>query len=103
MEAARERRTQGLKNLKSRFYGFDIDADQLHAAKNNLSRSALAGHFHFERRDVKDLRVSQEVMEQGGLMICNPPYGERLSELPQLAPLYQELHDAAMKLPDWPL
>ncbi len=103
VEAARERRTQGLKNLKSRFYGFDIDADQLHAAKNNLSRSALAGHFHFERRDVKDLRVSQEVMEQGGLMICNPPYGERLSELPQLAPLYQELHDAAMKLPDWPL
>ncbi|MEC9254257.1 MAG: bifunctional 23S rRNA (guanine(2069)-N(7))-methyltransferase RlmK/23S rRNA (guanine(2445)-N(2))-methyltransferase RlmL, partial [Pseudomonadota bacterium] len=29
------------------------------------------------------------------------PYGERLSELPQLAPLYQQLHDATMKLPEW--
>ena len=38
-------------------------------------------------------------MEQGGLMIYSPPYGERLSELPQLAPFIKELHDAAMKLP----
>lgn len=103
VEAARVRRAAGVSALSSRFYGFDIDQDQLHAATSNLSRSALAGRFHFERRDVKDLRVSQEVIEHGGLMICNPPYGERLSELPQLAPLYQELHDAAMKLPDWPL
>lgn len=103
VDAARERRAAGLNNLRSRLYGFDIDPEQLNAATNNLARSALAGRIHFERRDIAQLRVSSEVAEQGGLVVCNPPYGERLSELPQLAPLYQHFHDATMKLPDWSL
>lgn len=103
VEQARERRVAGLNNLKSRLYGFDIDPDQLSAATNNLGRSALAGRIHFERRDIEQLRVSNEVIEEGGLVLCNPPYGERLSELPQLAPLYTHLHDATMRLPEWKL
>lgn len=101
LKQAKERAIEGLKNLKSRFYGFDIDATQLDSAQHNCSRSMLAGRIHFERRDVKNLRVSKEVIEAGGLLICNPPYGERLSELPQLAPLYQNLHEAGLKLANW--
>lgn len=102
-EEARKRRTEGLATMKNRLYGFDIDAEQLNAATNNLARSALAGRIHFERRDIEQLRVNQDVIETGGLVICNPPYGERLSDLPQLAPLYQHFHDATMKLPEWKL
>lgn len=101
LRQAKERAIEGLKNLKSRFYGFDIDSQQLDAASHNCSRSMLAGRIHFERRDINNLRVNKEVAEAGGLLICNPPYGERLSELPQLAPLYQDLHQAGLKLPDW--
>lgn len=101
LKQAKERAIEGLKNLKSRFYGFDIDAKQLDAAAHNCSRSMLAGRIHFERRDINNLRVNKEVVEAGGLLICNPPYGERLSELPQLAPLYQDLHQAGLKLADW--
>ncbi|MCT7361067.1 bifunctional 23S rRNA (guanine(2069)-N(7))-methyltransferase RlmK/23S rRNA (guanine(2445)-N(2))-methyltransferase RlmL [Thalassolituus pacificus] len=103
VEQARQRRTDGLNAMTSRLYGFDIDADQLSAATQNLSRSPLAGKVHLERRSIEQLRVQNEVVEQGGLVVCNPPYGERLSELPQLAPLYQQFHDATMRLPEWPL
>lgn len=101
VQQAKERAINGLKNVRSRFYGFDIDGNQLEAAAHNCSRSMLAGRIHFERRDINQLRVSKEVVAAGGLMMCNPPYGERLSELPQLAPLYQDLHQAGLKLADW--
>lgn len=103
VDEARQRRTDGVNGLKNKLYGFDIDADQLAAATKNLERSGLVGKVHLERRDITDLRVQKDVIKEGGLVICNPPYGERLGELPQLAPLYQHLHDATMKLPDWPL
>lgn len=103
VDDARQRRTDGVNGLKNKLYGFDNDADQLAAATKNLERSGLEGKVHLERRDITDLRVQKDVIKEGGLVICNPPYGERLGELPQLAPLYQHLHDATMKLPDWPL
>jgi 23S rRNA (guanine2445-N2)-methyltransferase / 23S rRNA (guanine2069-N7)-methyltransferase len=103
VEDARQRRTDGINGLKNKLYGFDIDADQLAAASKNLERSGLEGKVHLERRDITDLRVQKDVIKEGGLVICNPPYGERIGELPQLAPLYQHLHDATMKLPEWPI
>ena len=103
LSEANQRALLGFKNLKSRFYGFDIESEQLSAAMHNSERSLFAGRIHFERRDIKDLRISNEVIAEGGLLICNPPYGERLSELPQLAPLYHELHLAGLKLAAWPM
>ena len=101
LEEARERRTRGLESMTNRLYGFDIDAAQIQSATKNLERSGLAGKIHLERRPVDQLRIQKETLAEGGLLICNPPYGERLSELPQLAPLYQSLHQAALTLPDW--
>ncbi|MDF1762508.1 MAG: bifunctional 23S rRNA (guanine(2069)-N(7))-methyltransferase RlmK/23S rRNA (guanine(2445)-N(2))-methyltransferase RlmL [Oleibacter sp.] len=103
VDEARQRRTAGLQGLNNRLYGFDIDSDQLAAAQKNVERSLLGNKIHLERRDITELRIQKDVMAQGGLLMCNPPYGERLSELPQLAPLYQQLHDAAMRVPEWPL
>ena len=103
LEEARQRRTAGINGLKSRLYGFDIDQEQLNAAMKNLERSGLAGRVHLERRSIEDLRIQKETIEQGGMVVSNPPYGERLSELPQLAPLYQQLHDATMLMPEWRL
>lgn len=101
LEEARERRTQGINNLSNRIYGSDIDEEQLNSARKNLERSGLTGKLRLDCRGVSELRIQKNVTKQGGLIISNPPYGERLSELPQLAPLYQELHDATMSLPDW--
>ena len=104
VEQARQRRTDGLAGMKNRLYGFDIDPEQLNAATKNLERSGLRSHIHLERRSIENLRIQKETAEQGGLVVCNPPYGERLSELPQLAPLYQDFNDATLRLlPHWKL
>lgn len=101
VEAARERRTAGLAAVKNRLYGFDNDYEQINAAQKNAFRADLTDLIHIEKRSVEQLRISQASIEQGGLVVCNPPYGERLSELPQLAPLYEQLHEATLRLPEW--
>ncbi|MEK9711121.1 MAG: bifunctional 23S rRNA (guanine(2069)-N(7))-methyltransferase RlmK/23S rRNA (guanine(2445)-N(2))-methyltransferase RlmL [Thalassolituus sp.] len=103
LEEARARRTAGIEALENRIYGSDIDEEQLNAARKNLERSGLGGKIRLDCKPVAELRIQKNVTKKGGVIVCNPPYGERLSELPQLAPLYQQLHDAAMTLPDWRL
>src|SRR5690554_7339155 len=60
VEEARERRTKGLANMTNRLYGFDIDYEQINAAQKNAYRAGLSGHIHLEKRDVEQLRISQD-------------------------------------------
>lgn len=103
LERACIQRDSNLKQLKNRFYGFDLSDAQLHCARGNIERAGLSAYIHLERRALSQFRISQQSIKQGGLLIVNPPYGERLSDLPQLVPLYQQLQTVARKLPHWEL
>ena len=68
--------------------GYDIDAQALRLARDQAEAAGLAEHLHLERRD-----VAQATPPHGGagLLICNPPYGERLGQREELTGLYQQL------------
>jgi 23S rRNA (guanine2445-N2)-methyltransferase / 23S rRNA (guanine2069-N7)-methyltransferase len=106
---ARQRRTDGFANLKNQFFGWDLSEDQIRAARSNLSRAGaseavLEDNIQLHHKSFSELWLRNSQINKGGLLICNPPYGERLSELPQLAPLYQELNEVTRKLiPKWKL
>lgn len=80
----------GLATLASKFFGFDQDSNMLEIAKRNAQRAGVAGFLHLARRSVAHLARPVEAMS-GGLVICNPPYGQRLGEQEALVPLYREL------------
>ena len=68
----------------------DHDADAVAAARRNLDRADLAGgRIELRRCDVMDTPLP----EPPGLVIVNPPYGERLGEREALAPLYRRIGD----------
>ena len=89
---ARDRRAAGLARLAKRglhIRGSDHDPRVAHAAQANAKHAGLAGHVHFERRELAD--CTPVAGETHGLVVTNPPYGERLganegdtSELPAL-------------------
>jgi 23S rRNA (guanine2445-N2)-methyltransferase / 23S rRNA (guanine2069-N7)-methyltransferase len=89
---ARERRAAGLARLGHRgcrIRGSDQDPQAVRAAAANAARAGLAGHVRLSRRELED--AAPEPGEPPGLVITNPPYGERLggqggeqSELPAL-------------------
>lgn len=84
LDEARERRTAGLDRL-GHIRGYDRDPAAIRAALDNLDRAGLTGRVHFERRELRDCRPGRE--GERGLVVVNPPYGERMgteSELPGL-------------------
>lgn len=77
---ARERRSAGLARFGERGYrigGFDQDPQAIRAAHANAERAGLAGRLHFERRALADF--APVAGSTPGLVIANPPYGERLA------------------------
>jgi 23S rRNA (guanine2445-N2)-methyltransferase / 23S rRNA (guanine2069-N7)-methyltransferase len=68
--------------------GYDHDPAAVRAALENIERAHLKGIVHVERRDLAAL-----TREAGrtGLLVTNPPYGQRLGEVEGLRGLYASL------------
>ncbi|MGI9211942.1 MAG: bifunctional 23S rRNA (guanine(2069)-N(7))-methyltransferase RlmK/23S rRNA (guanine(2445)-N(2))-methyltransferase RlmL [Methylococcaceae bacterium] len=67
--------------------GYDLDAHVLRMAKDNIRRAGMAERIRVECRPARDARPSGTT----GLVVVNPPYGERLGEETELVPVYAEL------------
>lgn len=86
---AKVRARKGVKRYQSKFWGFDNDERVLNLARENAKRAGVIALFELEARDASQL-VNPEGFEQG-VIICNPPYGERLGVTPTLIALYGNL------------
>lgn len=84
-EARGQRRVEALPPI----VGYDNDAGAVRSAINNLERAGLRGVLHIERRELGELRPPPGAA--AGLVMVNPPYGERMGEKEQLGPLYSLL------------
>jgi 23S rRNA (guanine2445-N2)-methyltransferase / 23S rRNA (guanine2069-N7)-methyltransferase len=69
--------------------GYDSDAAAVRAAIENSDRAKLRGFVHFERRELAQLVRDSEGAP--GLLVTNPPYGERIGDQERLQALYQLL------------
>jgi 23S rRNA (guanine2445-N2)-methyltransferase / 23S rRNA (guanine2069-N7)-methyltransferase len=90
LEAAQLRANVGLTALRSVFFGFDHDAKVLGEAKANAQAAGVSGFLHLGRQSLEHLKRPHECT-QPGLLICNPPYGERMGADEALYTLYREL------------
>ena len=71
-------------------YGSDISPVSVRAALANLDRAGLLPAVKLTTGDLLEIDAPAE----GGIMIANPPYGERLSEQDELAAFYPLLGTA---------
>lgn len=77
----------GLQKLPP-IIGYDRDARAVQSARDNIRRAGLGNLMTVEQRELSAC-VSEETAP--GLVIANPPYGERLGETSELPALYAEL------------
>ena len=71
-------------------YGSDTDPKALNAARRNLAEAGVERWVELERADV----LERTAPAPGGVMVMNPPYGERMGSPEELASLYPRLGDA---------
>jgi putative N6-adenine-specific DNA methylase len=82
------------KELPAPIVGSDNHKGAIELAKMN-ARNAGVGHLvQLDRRELADARPPEG---KPGVVICNPPYGERIGEEKEWVPLYKELGEVMGK------
>ena len=89
--------------------GCDLELDVLAAARDNARAARVADAITWQRTDVAELRpemIAQIASERGreppatGLILANPPYGERLDEH-DLSVLYGVIAETCRRFRGW--
>ena len=72
------------------FFGFDENPSVLNEARRNAQEALLSGFIQFGRQSLEHLHRPHE-LDTSGLVITNPPYGERMGEDADVLALYRLL------------
>jgi 23S rRNA (guanine2445-N2)-methyltransferase / 23S rRNA (guanine2069-N7)-methyltransferase len=83
-------RRSGARDRSIRIAGFDASRSAVRAAREYVERAGFSDHLTLGVRDLSDARPR---WGDAGILITNPPYGERLGQAAELGPLYEMLGD----------
>lgn len=89
-QLVREAREQALSVLPASISGFDRSVKAVTTARENSERAGVGGLIQLAQRELSEFTPPPGP----GILIINPPYGERLGEEEALKPLYRQLGDA---------
>jgi len=78
-------------------YGADVDAAVIAQARENAVKAGVADCVHFEVKDIGNANLPGEY----GVMITNPPYGQRLGNDADLEHIYTNLRRMFPKKTTW--
>ena len=85
------------KDITLNIKGYDIDENAIKLSKDNARKAGVEKYITFENISLKDLKTDDKY----GVIICNPPYGERMGELKEVEKLYKEMGKVFKKLDTW--
>lgn len=80
-------------------YGSDIEPKMIETAQKNAEEIGLSGIIEFKQMTVYDFVPKKEY----GLVIANPPYGERLGEKQEVEKMYKFLGTTLKNKDNWSL
>ena len=86
----REERSRAIDNVdkSAQFHGigFDIDDDAVALTLDNAHKAGIKSRMKIEQAD-----ITKFVQPEDSIVICNPPYGERLLELREAEDIYRKM------------
>ena len=82
-----------------KIYGFDINRKAVDAAKENAEEAGVDDCIVFKKADASKLRPIGE----NGIIVTNPPYGERIGEEEEIRQIYDGFNRFFKENPDWSL
>ena len=77
----------------------DISGRAVEAALENAAEAGVDDCIEFKKMDMAKLTAEEE----GGIVITNPPYGERIGEKKQIEAIYRAYSEFYRKNPTWSL
>ena len=96
-EARKETHDRADYNRNLDISGTDINSKIIDSARKNAAEAGVDDLIHFQVRPLADLSSKKKY----GKVICNPPYGQRLSERKEVEKLYEQMGRIFNKLDTW--
>ena len=96
-EARQEAEDLLQRNRQLTIRGTDIDKKIIRMARHHATLAGVENFIHLQQAPLAELQARQK----RGYLISNPPYGQRLEELPAVKRLYKELGQIYNGLEDW--
>lgn len=98
LEKAREEaRAQELRSVKPVIFASDVNPEAISIAKYHAKRAGVEKYIRFSVADARAFTSEQKY----GVLVSNPPYGERLSEEKEVRALMTAFGKTFRALPDW--
>jgi len=91
LDEAAARRSFGLKKHLPDIFGYDENLMAVRATERNLLSIGLSEQVVVRRKPLSEFARPTHKTLKPGLVISNPPYGERLSDEEALKPVYRRL------------
>ena len=99
---AKSRAERGRAAQLPEFRGYDWDPAVIRRAQENIARVGLESVVRVSCKPVSELTKPTHRPLPIGLLVCNPPYGERIGDKEQLGGLYRQLGEAMLtQFPGW--
>lgn len=80
-------------------FAFDVDPKAIEAAEVNAIEAGVDDCIVFKRMNMSRIQAK----EPGGIIITNPPYGERIGEKQQIENIYRKYKEFFAENPTWSL
>ncbi len=97
----KEARKEAFKAIKQdldiNIYASDINPSAVEAAKENAYEAGVDDCIIFDVKDATKVNIKDDY----GVIICNPPYGERLGEKREVEELYKKIGNLFRELDTW--
>ena len=95
--AKEEARDNEKRDAKLQIFASDINPEAISIAKYHAKRAGVEKYIRFSVADARKFTCEQKY----GVLLSNPPYGERLSEEKEVRDLMKGLGKTFRALPDW--
>lgn len=83
--------------ISPKIYASDIDAKAIQIAKTNAKKAGVDKYINFSVQNFEDININQKY----GVLICNPPYGERMGDVKQTQNIAVKLGKIFKNQPTW--
>ena len=80
-----------------KIFAFDIEESQIRLARKHAEKAGVLDVIHFQRADMREFSSKLS----NGVIITNPPYGERLLDRKTIVNLYRDYGEVYSKLNNW--
>ena len=86
-----------IRNRALKIYGSDVNPEAISIAKYHAKQAGVSEYIRFSVCDMRQFKSE----DSHGVLISNPPYGERLSDTKSVQALMRDFGKIFRALPDW--